>query len=220
VLLSRTLTVKVDVPAAFGFPVSCPRVDNDNPAGSEPDSKPQLYGPIPPAASRFRAYAVPVMPVGRDAGVEMMRGRTIASVKSFCTSIAGLELSLTLSVKLAIPPVVGVPLRTPAADKVNPSGKVPDTTDHVSGAVPPDAVRVWLYGVLTRLVGRGDVLLIVTGVTVVSASCFVAVSAGELLSLTRTVKFELPVPVGVPLRTPAPDSDSPPGGEPDVTVHV
>jgi hypothetical protein len=69
----------------------------------------------------------------------------ITSVKGFVVTSAGEALSLTWTVKLEVPEPVGVPLRTPAADKDRPagSGPVPGTTrDHVYGLVPPVAARV------------------------------------------------------------------------------
>jgi hypothetical protein len=43
----------------------------------------------------------------------------------------GGPLSVTCTVKLAGPGVVGVPLMTPAADNARPAGKVPDETDQL-----------------------------------------------------------------------------------------
>ncbi len=40
------------------------------------------------------------------------------------------------------------------------------------------------------------------------------------LSVTVSVKFDVPVPVGVPVMTPVGDSERPAGKEPAVTVHV
>ena len=44
--------------------------------------------------------------------------------------------------KFAVPKVVGVPLMTPAVDRVRPAGGVPDVTDHVYCGVPPVAAKV------------------------------------------------------------------------------
>jgi hypothetical protein len=51
--------------------------------------------------------------------------------------------SVTVTVKLEVPAVVGVPEMTPVAGaKVRPVGRVPTVTDQVKGAVPPLAARV------------------------------------------------------------------------------
>jgi hypothetical protein len=44
---------------------------------------------------------------------------------------AGELLSVTVTVKLDVPAVVGVPEITPPLDIVNPAGRLPDVTDHV-----------------------------------------------------------------------------------------
>jgi len=46
------------------------------------------------------------------------------------------------------------------------------------------------------------------------------VAVREPLSVTRTVKFDVPEFVGVPLITPAVESDNPGGNVPTVTAHV
>jgi hypothetical protein len=51
-------------------------------------------------------------------------------------------------------------------------------------------------------------------------SCAEAVCAGDPLSVTVTVKLEVPVAVGEPEITPALDIDSPAGRLPEVTDHV
>lgn len=49
---SVTLTVKDDVPAAVGVPLICPALLKESPAGSEPELIDQLYGVVPPLATR------------------------------------------------------------------------------------------------------------------------------------------------------------------------
>lgn len=53
-----------------------------------------------------------------------------------------LSLPATRTVKLEVPVAVGVPLRTPSADKLRPAGSVPEETDQLYGVVPPEAVSV------------------------------------------------------------------------------
>ena len=72
-------------------------------------------------------------------------------------------LSATRTVKLAVPVAVGVPLTTPALDKVRPAGRLPTVTDHVYGGVPPVAARVCEYAVPTVPLGSGEVVVTQTG---------------------------------------------------------
>jgi hypothetical protein len=66
----------------------------------------------------------------------------IVTEKSFVDEAA--SAPSTRTVKLEVPAVVGVPLRTPAADKFRPAGGVPEDTDQLYGVVPPVAASVWL----------------------------------------------------------------------------
>jgi hypothetical protein len=50
--------------------------------------------------------------------------------------------SVTFTVKLNVPAVVGVPLMTPPLDIVNPPGSVPALTDQEYGVFPPLACSV------------------------------------------------------------------------------
>jgi hypothetical protein len=52
--------------------------------------------------------------------------------------------SLTCTVKLEVPAVVGVPVIAPAVLRLNPAGRAPTVVDQVYGVVPPVAVSVWL----------------------------------------------------------------------------
>ena len=52
--------------------------------------------------------------------------------------------SVTLTVKLAVPVAVGVPVRFPLALRLIPAGRLPTLTDQVNGLVPPDSVSVSL----------------------------------------------------------------------------
>jgi hypothetical protein len=54
----------------------------------------------------------------------------------------GFEVSVTFTVKLNVPLVVGFPEITPEPDSDSPGGRAPDVTDHVYGGVPPLAARV------------------------------------------------------------------------------
>ena len=67
---------------------------------------------------------------------------------------------VTSTVKLDVPAVVGVPLKTPAALRVNPAGGVPTVTAQLYGGVPPVAANVWLYAVPTVPAVSGLVVVI------------------------------------------------------------
>ena len=53
-------------------------------------------------------------------------------------------MSVAVTVKVAVPVAVGVPLTTPALDSVSPAGRLPLLTLKVSEPVPPLAAMVWL----------------------------------------------------------------------------
>ena len=64
------------------------------------------------------------------------------------------------------------------------------------------ACRVTLYALPTVPLGNGDVVVIESAGLTVMLSCLLAVCAGWLESLTCTVKFVVPVAVGVPVIAP------------------
>ena len=65
---------------------------------------------------------------------------------------------------------------------------------------------------------NGDAVEMESGATMVTAKAFVTVALA--LSATCAVKLNVPVAVGVPLRTPALLSDRPVGTVPDATLHA
>jgi hypothetical protein len=72
-------------------------------------------------------------------------------------------LSVAATVKLKVPAALGVPLSTPALLNASPVGSVPTATEKATGAVPPVALIVWLYGTLIVVAGS------VAGFTVIEA---------------------------------------------------
>ena len=68
-------------------------------------------------------------------------GRAILNESTSIVAVAP-AASLTCTVKLDVPAVVGVPESTPAAVSVNPAGNVPLASDHVYPGVPPLAANV------------------------------------------------------------------------------
>ena len=61
----------------------------------------------------------------------------IARVSTAVAVTGGDALSVTATVKLSVPAVVGVPDIMPSAARVMPSGSIPALTLQLSGAVPP-----------------------------------------------------------------------------------
>jgi hypothetical protein len=56
----------------------------------------------------------------------------------------GVAESVTWTVKLEVPDVVGVPESTPEVLKLRPAGREPTVTDQEYGGIPPLAVRLVL----------------------------------------------------------------------------
>src|SRR3989304_489177 len=134
---------------------------------------------------------------GRDAGVTESPEKIV--IVSAWLDVAPFA-SVARTVKLDVPPVVGVPLITPVPLlRVSPKGRLPATIAHVTGDLPPVDVSVWLYA---RFTVPSDNSVVVTD----SAAYTVIESAlseyAPLASITRTVKFDVPAAVGVPLITP------------------
>src|SRR2546427_808734 len=71
---ASAVTVKVEVPAAVGVPVSAPEVLRLSPAGSTPVVTVKVNGPAAPDADSIWLYAAPIWPAGSDAGVMVTSG--------------------------------------------------------------------------------------------------------------------------------------------------
>ena len=78
------------------------------------------------------------------------------------------ELSVAVTVKLNVPPAVGVPVRDPLEDKLSPAGSVPAVTAKVCGAVPPVAVMDCEYADPTVPAGSDAGLTVIVGALIVS----------------------------------------------------
>jgi hypothetical protein len=127
-------------------------------------------------------------------------------------------LSVTFTVKFDVPAVVGVPLMVPLAERAKPAGKVPTETVHVYGVVPPLAFSPCEYAVPAVAGGNEDVVTSkVAGATVIDKA---EVSVLDPLSVTFTVKFDVPNAVGVPDMVPPAERVSPAGKVPTDTVQV
>lgn len=107
-------------------------------------------------------------------------------------------LSVTRTVKLYVPAVVGVPLNWPEPSKVRPGGCVPAVIAQFGyGGVPPPAVNVREYVTFTGPEGNGEVVVIANPGMTVNVKAAVAVV--PMASVTRTVEAYWPGVVGVPL---------------------
>jgi hypothetical protein len=106
--------------------------------------------------------------------------------------------SVTFTVTVELPAVVGVPLTVhPVSD--NPAGSVPAVIVQLYGEVPPVTPIVALYGTLTVPSGNVDVVSESGAGLMTIVSFWLAFCVGLPASVTVTVIGELPAVVGVPL---------------------
>jgi hypothetical protein len=99
---------------------------------------------VPPVAVIGFEYAVLTVPEGNVALIVSVVGDDTATAIDRLTDLAvcaGVEESVTVNVKLAVPLVVGFPEITPAA-KLRPVGREPEARDQVYGLEPPVALSV------------------------------------------------------------------------------
>jgi hypothetical protein len=135
-------TVKALWPAAVGDPDSTPAAVNDRPGGRAPSVTAKENGPAEPAAVSWTLYGVPTVPPGSVGGVIVIAGQEMLSVYPRVPVQAFSSVAVTK--KVAVVAAAGVPERTPPEESVRPAGSAPLWSVNVYGAVPPDAVMVWL----------------------------------------------------------------------------
>jgi hypothetical protein len=135
---------------------------------------------------------------------------------------AGEPLSVTFTVNVEVPAVVGVPVTAPLeAFSDSPAGKVPEAMLQVKGAVPPCAFSVDEYPRLPVPFGSETVLIFKVAGAITMLNCCVAVCTGELLSVNLIMNVDVPPDVGVPLITPVlPFSEVPAGSDPEATDQL
>ena len=111
-------------------------------------------------------------------------------------------------------------MRPPPLASVKPAGNAPPVTANVYAGAPPLAVIVWLYAIpCVPAVNGDDGLSVIVGhVPIVTDSLRTPVH--PFASVTVTSNDDVPVPEGVPERTPAAESVSPDGTAPEVTAYV
>lgn len=121
-----------------------------------------------------------------------------------------------------LPDCVGVPLNTPAADKVRPVGKVL-TVLNVTGNTPPLCVKVWLNNVPTVPVVVAGLVTVITGQVLITKLYNAPFAKHPLASVAFTMIGKGPVCNGVPANTPAVDKVIPLGNglaEVNVTAPI
>src|ERR1700690_3108902 len=123
---SVTVTPKVVEPAAVGVPLRTPALDRAIPAGKFPLLRLQVYGVVPPAAWKVMEYATPTVP-GVSGEVVVIVNDPLAVITSVNCVLAmwgmGEAESVAVTLKLVDPAAAGVPLMTPALDRVKPVGR-------------------------------------------------------------------------------------------------
>jgi hypothetical protein len=171
---------------------------------------------VPPLACKLTEYAVPVVPPGRSVVATDTGG---GAIDMDSARVALWEAaSVTRTVKLAAPWLVGVPPIAPLDARARPAGSEPPPTVHVNGGVPPLACKLTEYAVPLIPAGRSVVVIETGGGAIKIDSARVALR--NAASLTRTVKFAVPGIVGVPLIAPFAASAKPEGSDPPTTFHV
>ena len=136
----------------------------------------------------------------------------------------GVVKSVTCTVKLELPVLLGVPAMAPLDERLRPDGNEPAVIVHRYGGVPPEAESVAEYGVPTM--PFDSPVVVTVNVDTCDAdteieSCLVAVWAvGVVESDTCTVKLELPGLVGAPVMAPPIERVRPEGNEPEAINHL
>ncbi len=108
--VSRTVALKVAVPAVVGVPAIAPFDARVRPAGSDPPTSVQVYCPLPPVADRVCEYAVPAVPGDSCEGVATVSGLSAATmVMENCCGALVCRESLAWRENAYVPAAVGVP---------------------------------------------------------------------------------------------------------------
>jgi len=181
---------------------------------------------VPPVAVMVCEYDEPMFPFDRVVGPTTTVAAATVMLYA-CVPLNGAPvpvlLSVALTVKLATPAAVAVPVIAPVlALRVRPAGNALTEIEYVYGAVPPLALTLCVYE--TPVVGAGSV----DGVTATVAEATVTEYAcvplkGEPVpveeSIALMVKLAAPPAVGVPVIAPVVEfSVRPAGRTPDETL--
>lgn len=133
--VSVTVAVTEKLPALVGAPLMAPAVVAESPSGSPLTDQENL--PVPPLAVRLAEYATLTVPSGSEVVVTVRAPAAMVTGKVWVT--VALAESVTVTLTVDCPAVVGVPLTEPLA-KLSPSGS--PVTTKVYGGVPPVA-PIW-----------------------------------------------------------------------------
>ena len=178
----------------------------------------KAYGPVPPDAVSVCEYAVPAVPLGSVLGASVTTTAALIAGLYDCTPVTPFA-SVAVMSRLLLPAALGVPLSTPALVSVRPAGKAPEVTAKAYGPVPPDAVNVCAYAV--PAVPAGSVPgASVTTTAALMVGLYDRTPVTPFASVAVMSKLLLTALLGVPLSTPARDSDKPAGNAPEVTAKA
>jgi hypothetical protein len=86
---------------------------------------------VPPVAARFVEYAEPTTETGSVVVLITSGGTAGATVMDSDLVVEWVAASVTFTVKVDVPALVGVPEMTPALLIASPAGSEPIDTDHV-----------------------------------------------------------------------------------------
>jgi hypothetical protein len=129
-MLSVTCTVKLKVPTLDVVPLMVPLEVRFSPLGSAPATNCQVYGEVPPLATKVTLYATPAVPCER--GEEVVMARVLAEMRSCRFLLAesiGLIPSVTTALKVVLIAVAEVPVSNPLLLRLKPPGR--PVADHV-----------------------------------------------------------------------------------------
>lgn len=118
------------------------------------------------------------------------------------------------------PGLVGVPVTTPALERLKPVGIPAPRTVHVYGASPPVATRVVVYGAPNVAFGKGETEVIFKAGLITMDKAALAVCGGVVAEEAWTVKLNVPAIDGIPPRVPVGVKVRPGGAIPDVIVQL
>jgi hypothetical protein len=207
---------------AVGVPVMAPVLRfSARPGGSAPLAIDHVYGVVPPPALSEAEYPVPVTPLGSDMLV-IWSGFVTAMLSVRDAVFCGAAASATWTVKEDGPALVGVPEIAPdSGSSVMPGGKLPDVIDQRYGEMPPVADTTAAYAEPVTPPGRDVVATVsVGGVVTLIDSMRVVFCTGREVSLTESVKVNVPGAEAVPLIAPVEGSSARPvGSAPAVIDH-
>src|ERR1035437_7596528 len=214
---SVTVTLIVAGPATVGVPVMAPQEESiNNPAGSPVAV--HTNGVAPPVAATGPLYATPTKPFGSEA-VVITRAASIVTENGLVTlKCVGLVASVTVTLIVAGPATVGVPVMAPLEESINnPAGS--PVAVHTNGVAPPVAATGPLYARPTTPFGSADVVIVSTEFMMIG-NCLVTLKCvGLVASVTVTLIVAGPATVGVPVMAPLEESINNPAGSP-VAVHT